>query len=114
MLLQCLLLLANDLAQKLLFQSLLCHGKVDESRFGLKLGRKGGIGQTGDKVQAKVGIVVHHLVTDVDEHFGSLANDLLLQYRIQHGIDLIFDSDDYQTLAVAHAKLQLVLELGIR
>ena len=113
LLLEGLLLLADHLAEQLLLEALLGHGEVDESRLGLKLGAEARVGEPRDEVQLEIRIVVHHLVAHADVKPRPLLGDLLLEDRVEHGVDLVLHAHNDQALPVAHAVLQLVLELGV-
>mmetsp|Transcript_24822 Transcript_24822/g.51534 ORF Transcript_24822/g.51534 Transcript_24822/m.51534 type:complete len:279 (+) Transcript_24822:895-1731(+) len=71
------------------------------------------VGETSGHVQHEVVTVLAQLVRDVDVLGLRLGDDLLLQDRGQHSLDLVLDTRDDEGLAFAHAELELLPKLGV-
>eukprot|EP00968_Pinguiococcus_pyrenoidosus_P007309 scaffold486_cov254-Pinguiococcus_pyrenoidosus.AAC.2 len=107
------LLLGDDLAQQLLLEALLRDREVDDGGLGLQLRAERGVRQPREEEAAEGRVEVHLLVGQCDEHLLALLLDLLLQQRVQHGIDLRLDAHHDHGIPVAHGELQLVSELRV-
>lgn len=96
----------NDLTQKLLLETTLRDGEIDDCGLGAQLRREAGIGQSAGQEHLEVLIEVHITTGDLDGASALFPDNLFFEHRVENRIDFILNTLDDQGLSVLQAEFQ--------
>ena len=101
--------------EQLLLQTLLGDGVVDDHRLAGDVGAVVGVGQLGAQVQLEVIVPVNLLIPELDR-LGArhrVHDDVLLQHRVDHRVDVLVEILKQKRKAVLHGELELLQKVGV-
>lgn len=114
MILKRFLLTGDQATEKLLLETTLRDGEVNNRGLGGQLGHPMRVGKTRSHVESELIIEIVVLVTQLDELHTSLLCDLLLEKRVKHRVDLVLDVLNKDGLAIHEWELKSISKVRVR